>query len=104
MAILAAALAIRLTWCVLAPRSPEHLEKLPDQLGYLELGQNLLHGQGLKWRDPRFEDDTYATRMPGYPLLVAACGGQVMLIRIVQALLDSSTVLATFFVARRWLP
>jgi 4-amino-4-deoxy-L-arabinose transferase-like glycosyltransferase len=45
----------------------------------------------------------WAYRTPGYPLLVAACGGSVRIVRVVQAFLDTSTVLAIYLMARRWL-
>jgi 4-amino-4-deoxy-L-arabinose transferase-like glycosyltransferase len=101
--LLAAALAIRLAWGFILPSDAESLARLPDQAGYLEMGRNLLHGQGLTWIDPRFGDRTYAVRMPGYPLLVAACAGNVHAVRIVQALIDTSIVLAIYLLARHWL-
>ena len=53
--------------------------------------------------DARFRQAVYAYRTPGYPLLVAVCGAKTMAIRIVQCLLDTSTILAVFLLARRWL-
>ena len=101
--LLAAALAVRLGWVLAQPVTDEAIDRLPDQREYLALGRNLLHGQGLKFFDPRFGDDVWAFRTPGYPMLVAACGGSVRAIRVVQALLDTSTVLAIYLLARRWL-
>jgi 4-amino-4-deoxy-L-arabinose transferase-like glycosyltransferase len=88
---------------VLQPADEASIAKLPDQREYLLLGQNLLHGQGLSFYDPRFRDEVYAFRTPGYPLLIAACGANVRVVRGVQALLDTSTVLAVYLLSRRWL-
>ena len=85
------------------PADETFIGRLPDQREYLELGRNLRHGRGLQFTDPRFGDVVHAYRTPGYPLLVAACGGNVRAVRVVQALLDTSTVLATYLLARRWL-
>src|SRR5204862_3367923 len=51
----------------------------------------------------RFDADVYAYRAPGYPLLIATCGGNVRAIRLAQAALDTSTALAAYLLARRWL-
>jgi 4-amino-4-deoxy-L-arabinose transferase-like glycosyltransferase len=101
--VLLAALAVRLAWALAQPVTDEAIDRLPDQREYLALGRNLLHGQGLKFFDPRFGDEVWAFRTPGYPLLVAACGGSVRAIRVAQALIDTSTVLAAYLLARRWL-
>jgi len=85
------------------PVDDASIDKLPDQREYLLLGRNLMHGQGLKFYDPRFRDEVYAFRTPGYPLLIAACGGSVRVVRLAQAFIDTSTVLAAYVVARRWL-
>jgi len=102
--ILILALLVRFAWALGRPTNPASLASLPDQAEYLSTGRNLLEGQGLKFTDPRFDDVVWAFRTPGYPLLVAACGASVRMIHIVQALLDTSTVLAVFLLARRWLP
>lgn len=101
--ILAAAFAVRLAWAVVQPLTDEAIDRLPDQAEYLALGRNLLHGQGLKFFDPRFAEDVWAFRTPGYPLLIAACGGNVRAVRVAQAFIDTSTVLAIYLLARRWL-
>jgi 4-amino-4-deoxy-L-arabinose transferase-like glycosyltransferase len=101
--LLAAALVVRLGWALAQPVTDEAIDRLPDQREYLALGRNLLHGQGLKFFDPRFGDEVWAYRTPGYPLLVAACGGSVRAVRVAQAFLDTSTVLAVYLLARRWL-
>ncbi len=85
------------------PAGEADLSRLPDQLEYLELGRNLIAGNGLKFRDPDFDEDLLAYRAPGYPLLIAACGGHVRAVRVVQSLIETSTVLAVYVLARRWL-
>ena len=99
------ALGLRLGVGLWLPSDRAFLERLPDQVEYLEIGSAVLEGRGFVYVDPRFptERPVLAQRMPGYPLLVAACGGSVRAIRVVQAVLDTSTVLATFLLARRWL-
>src|SRR5437016_1245420 len=101
--ILLLALTLRLGWAISRNTNEDSLAALPDQREYLELGRNLLHGQGLKFYDPRFDDEVRAFRTPGYPLLIAACGGNVRIIRIAAAFLDTSTALAVYLLARRWL-
>ena len=64
----------------------DSIDRLPDQRDILSLGQNLLHGQGLKFFDPRFADDVWAYRTPAYPMLIAVCRGSVRVVRVVQAL------------------
>lgn len=96
-------LLVRLIWGLHLPTDETSLAALPDQVEYLHIGQSVLNGDGFAFIDPRFKDVVRAYRMPGYPLLIAACDGRVMLVRIVQALLDASTILATYLLARRWL-
>src|SRR5690242_1056162 len=104
IAVLLVALVLRVAWVLLQPSTDESLQRLPDQREYLELGRNLLAGTGLVFHDTRFDADVRAYRTPGYPLLVAACGGNVRAIRVLQALLDTSTALAVYLLARHWLP
>lgn len=101
--LLLGALLVRVGWGLVLPADPQWIGRLPDQREYLELGRNLLHGNGLKFFDPRFSQDVFAYRMPGYPALVAVCGGNIRAVRVAQALIDTSTVLAVYFMARRWL-
>jgi 4-amino-4-deoxy-L-arabinose transferase-like glycosyltransferase len=102
--ILLLAAAIRLGWGLSRPVSDDALSALPDQVEYLTLGRNVLHAVGMSFVDPRFGDRVYAFRMPGYPLFVAACGGNVRVVRIAQAILDVLTVLAVFLLARLLMP
>ena len=101
--ILLVAIALRLGWGLRQPTDDAGLSVLPDQVEYLQLARNLLAGAGLQFTDPRFGQRVWAYRTPGYPVLVAACGGDVRLVRVVQALLDVSSVAAIYFLARRWL-
>jgi hypothetical protein len=102
-AILLLGLALRITWAIHQPTDLVSLKSLPDQLEYLQLGDHLLHGQGLQFTDDRFGRQVWAYRTPGYPVFVALCGGRPMIIRIAQAILDTGTVLAIWILAGRWL-
>lgn len=101
--LLLVALALRLGWAVTRPADDASINALPDQREYLSLAQNLLHGRGLQFIDPRFNEAVKAFRTPGYPMFIAACGANVRIVRIVQALLDACTVLAIDLLARRLL-
>jgi 4-amino-4-deoxy-L-arabinose transferase-like glycosyltransferase len=98
--LLLVAFGLRLGWGISQTGEPDN--RLPDQAEYLQLGRNLLGGE-LKFFDERFGQNVYAYRTPGYPLFIAVCGGNVRAIRIAQALLDTSTVLAIYLLARRFL-
>lgn len=104
--LLVVALALRLGWCLSRPAGEAEFGGMPDQVGYLELARNLLRGEGLRYVDERFGASAvvYAVRMPGYPLFVAALGASVRAVRVAQAVIDTSTVLAVYLLARRWLP
>ena len=97
------ALAVRLAWGLSQPVDAASIEQLPDQREYLELADNLLHGRGLHFYDPRFGQEVYAYRTPGYPAFLAALGASPRAARVAQAFLDVSTVLAAYLLARRWL-
>jgi len=79
------------------------LRSLPDQREYLECAVNLLETGELKFFDPDFGEEVYAFRMPGYPAFIAALGANLRAVRVAQAIIDTSTVLAAFMLARRWL-
>jgi 4-amino-4-deoxy-L-arabinose transferase-like glycosyltransferase len=102
-AVLLLAFALRLGWSVTRPSDDASIAQLPDQREYLDLGRSLLSSGTLAMGDARFNDVVRAFRMPGYPAFIAACGGHVTVVRVVQAVLDTSTVLAVIWLARRWL-
>jgi len=99
--LLLIALAIRVTWGQLQPAelSPD----LPDQMEYRALASHLIVGDGLQFFDERFHGTEYAFRAPGYPMFMAMMGTLPRTVRLGQALLDTSTVLAIYLLARRWL-
>ena len=101
--VLAVALALRLGWAVTRPVDDAAIDQLPDQREYLEIARTFLNGEGLNFSDPRFGQRVYAHRTPGYPLMLAAVGGNIRAARIAQAIIDTSTVLAAYLLARRWL-
>ena len=103
--LLLVALLVRLGWALHLPASDASLAALPDQAEYLALGRNLLNGRGLQFVDIRFGEGglVKAYRTPGYPAFVAACGGRLTVVRLAQAVLDTSTVLAAVLLAGRWL-
>ncbi|MDB5331891.1 MAG: family glycosyltransferase, 4-amino-4-deoxy-L-arabinose transferase [Phycisphaerales bacterium] len=102
--ILLLGLLLRLGWGLSRPVDEGAIAALPDQREYLEIGRNLLAGRGMAFLDRRFADVAVAYRMPGYPLFVAACGGNVRVIRAAQAVLDTGTVLAVYLLARLVMP
>lgn len=101
--ILLLALAVRIGWAIGRPTDEASLANLPDQVEYLSLAKSLRAGEGLNMVDPRFSDTVYAFRMPGYPLFCAALNANILWIRIAQAIVGASSVLATLWLARRWL-
>jgi 4-amino-4-deoxy-L-arabinose transferase-like glycosyltransferase len=92
-----------MAWGWVQPTDDAFIERLPDQREYLELGRNVLAGRGLNFVDPRFGEVVYAFRTPGYPAFVAAAGGNLRMLRLAQAVLDTSSALAIYLLARRWL-
>jgi hypothetical protein len=101
--ILLLALGLRLGWGLTRPVDADAINALPDQREYLALANALNQDGRLAMADPRFNDLVYAFRMPGYPAFGAMLGADVRLIRVGQAIADVSTVLATLWLARRWL-
>jgi 4-amino-4-deoxy-L-arabinose transferase-like glycosyltransferase len=99
--LLAAALLVRVFWGLSRPAGID--PGLPDQRDYLEMARNFLGGRGLQFDDARWGQKVWAGRPPGYAVFLAACGADVRRIRLAQALLDTSTVLAAYLLARRWL-
>ena len=99
--LLLLALAIRLAWALSRPAGL--LVDLPDQREYFAIARNLVDGRGLVFHDERFDDDEYAFRSPGYPAFIAGLRCSVRTVRVVQAILDTSTVLAAYLLARCWL-
>src|SRR5258705_13172801 len=88
--ILLAALGVRLGWVLTRPSDDAAIEQLPDQREYLQVARSFLAGEGFSFSDPRFADRVYAYRTPGYPLFLAACGGNIKVARIAQAVIDTS--------------
>jgi hypothetical protein len=102
--LLLIALALRIGWVAMQPADAASLEGLPDQVEYMSLAKSFLAGQELRFLDRRFEQVVYAYRMPGYPAFLAACGAQISIARIAQAVLDASNVFAVWLLARMLVP
>jgi len=100
LVIMVTALAVRVAWVCMQPLGID-ARTLPDQAEYLQLGRNLLTEKSLYFFDERFHQNVFAYRTPGYPVFVAINSGNVLLIRAAQALLDTTTVLAVYLLARR---
>jgi len=98
--LLGVALALRLGWALTRPAMMD--PTLGDQFEYFQLATNLLHTGEYRFEDARFGDSVYAYRTPGYPLFVAACGANLRAVRVAQALVDTSTVLAIYLFTRRF--
>jgi hypothetical protein len=101
--VLGIGVVARLGMAMRQPGDLAGLKALPDQMEYAALAGNLLHEGVLKFHDDRFRQDVYAYRTPGYPLFLAACGGSLPVARFMQALIDASTALAMYLLARRWM-
>ena len=99
--LLLVALAIRVAWALAQPAEVD--ARLPDQYEYLRLAESFRWGMGLQFYDARFYQTVVAYRTPGYPFFVALFNADPRSVRLAQALLDTSTVLAVFLIARRWL-
>ncbi len=94
------AIALRVGWSIAMPTS---LEALPDQQEYVALAESVLDGRGFALTDERYAvpQTLLAQRMPGYAAFVAALGASPTLVRIAQALIEASTVLATMLLTRQ---
>lgn len=102
--LLAFSLAVRLGWAgTQSGGGRESLMKLPDQVEYFDLAASVVKGDGLRFYDERFGQTVVAYRTPGYPLFLAMTGPNVRTARAVQAFIDTTTVLAAYLLARRWL-
>ena len=97
--ILMLAAGLRLAWIATLSGDEASLDRLPDQREYLELGRNLLDHHELKFLDTRFDDVVHTYRTPGYPLMVAMCDGDLQLVRVAQALLDTSSVVGVYLLS-----
>ena len=103
-AVVLLAAAVRVGYVLSLPSGGAGLGALPDQTEYLALARNLLAGHGLFFFDDRFAAVVYAYRMPLYPAFVAACGANVTVVRLAQAVVDASTVWAAALLATALLP
>jgi 4-amino-4-deoxy-L-arabinose transferase-like glycosyltransferase len=102
-AILLLGVAVRIVWGIHQGHHADAISQLPDQQEYLELGQHLHDGDGLWFSDARFKEVVYAYRTPGYPIFISWCAADPKFVRIVQALLDGTTILAIYLLTLRWL-
>ena len=103
-AVVVVALAARVAYVLSLPADPASLRALPDQTEYLTLARHLLGGHGLFFFDERFAAVADAYRMPLYPAFVAACGANLTVTRLAQAVVDASTVWAAALLAAALLP
>ena len=103
--VLGVALGVRLAVGFFLPADQAFIEQLPDQAEYLQIAKSVLAGNGFVIVDDRYPtpQTLLAQRMPGYPLLLAVCAGATEIARVLQGFIDTSTVLAAFLLARRWL-
>src|SRR5262249_47017971 len=101
--VLFLSLAIRVGWSLHQPSDEAAINLLPDQREYLDLGRHFTQ-DGFWFSDPRFRQTVYAFRTPGYPAFIALFRANPMLVRLAQGVVDTSTLLAIFLLARRWLP
>jgi hypothetical protein len=101
--LLVIALVLRLGWSLTRPADRASLAALPDQVEYVKLADSIRAGQGLQFVDERFasQGSVRAFRMPGYPAFLVLLNANPVAVRVVQALIDVSTVLAAALLARR---
>jgi 4-amino-4-deoxy-L-arabinose transferase-like glycosyltransferase len=103
--LLLVALVLRVGWAWTRPTERASLANLPDQREYVELADSIRTSgdKPMHFFDERFGQDVYAYRTPGYPIFLAVAGASLRAARVVQAFVDTSTVLAVYVLARRWL-
>jgi len=90
--LLLTALALRLGFVFLAlPQVESHLPLRYDGDNYTAIAASIWRGE---WSD--------VERGPVYPLFVAACGGSLTVVRVLQAVTDTATVLLLFQLGRHW--
>jgi 4-amino-4-deoxy-L-arabinose transferase-like glycosyltransferase len=97
-AVLAAALAARVAWAVVAG----DVQRFSDSHSYVTIADNVLAGSGFLWGDQRIG------RAPLYPLLVAATratlfGREFLVLYLVQAILSTATIVIFAAAASRLL-
>ena len=92
---------LRFSLMLIQPLTPAFIDRLPDQREYLTLAENLIQHHSLFFVDPRFGQQIFAYRMPGYPLFLALLGASIPAVRIAQIAVDLSTVLAVFLISRK---
>ncbi|HUO08754.1 MAG TPA: glycosyltransferase family 39 protein [Phycisphaerae bacterium] len=94
--IIALAISIRLALAIIHPF------QFPDSADYDILARNILHGDAYVTAPPH---GLFATRMPGYPLFVAALefllGPSIQHVLIIQSLLSGLIVWLVYAIARR---
>ena len=100
IAIVLVGVLVRLAYGFGRPAGATNFKQLPDQLEYLSTAESLLNGDGFGFEDASSGERVRAFRMPGYPLLIAACGANGRAVQILQALLDAATCAAVYQIAR----
>ncbi|MFT3788908.1 MAG: glycosyltransferase family 39 protein [Tepidisphaeraceae bacterium] len=105
LALVLLSLALRLGWAWTRPSDAASIAALPDQVEYLQVADSIRAGNGVAMIDTRFPDagEVRAFRMPGYPAVIALLNSNARAVRVVQAVLGATTVLAGFWLARRFI-
>ena len=102
IAILILALGVRLGFGLQKDSHRAALRDLPDQDQYVQVAREWSSGNGWRFWDDRFGQWVYGVRTPGYPAFLLLCNNAtIRCVRAVQAILDTSTVLAAYLLARR---
>jgi hypothetical protein len=102
--LLGVSLAVRLGYGLSRPADEAWIASLPDQAEYHAIAMSVLAGEGFGFTDERFGQRVVAFRSPGYPLFVAAMGGDVVAVRVAQAMVDTLSVLGVWLLVRRLVP